>query len=54
MARTASIGIRIEPIVKEAIEAAAKADRRSVAAYIEKLIVDDLEVKGFLPRGAAE
>lgn len=54
MARTASIGIRVEPVVKEALETAAKADRRTVAAYIEKLIVDDLEAKGFLPAGAAQ
>ncbi|WP_287119453.1 hypothetical protein [Mesorhizobium sp.] len=31
-----------------------KADRRMVAAYVEKLTVDDLEAKGFLPKGAAE
>lgn len=54
MARTASIGIRVEPTVKDALENAAKADRRTVAAYVEMLIVADLEAKGFLPRGAAE
>ncbi|MGN7825989.1 hypothetical protein ACTJJ8_04520 [Agrobacterium radiobacter] len=51
MVRSASLGIRIEPAVKDALEAAAKADRRSVAAYVEKLIVDDLEAKGFLKQG---
>lgn len=25
-----------------------------VAAYVEKLVVEDLETKGFLPKGAAE
>jgi hypothetical protein len=50
MSRTASIGIRLEPAVKEALETAAKIDRRTVAAYVEKLIVDDLEAKGFLPK----
>lgn len=54
MARTAALGLRIEPVVKEALENAAKADRRTVAAYVEKLLVDDLEAKGFLPKGAAE
>lgn len=53
MARTASIGIRVEPAVKEALEAAARSDRRTVASYIEMLIVADLEAKGFLPKGAA-
>lgn len=52
--RTASIGIRVVPQVKEALEKAAKADRRSVASYIETLIVSDLEGKGFLHPGAAE
>ena len=52
MTRTASLGIRIEPIVKAALEAAAKADRRTVASYVEKLILDDLEAKGLLPAGA--
>ena len=54
MPRTAALGLRIEPIVKEALERAAKEDRRTVASYVEKLIVADLEAKGFLPRGAAE
>ena len=30
------------------MEKAAKADRLTVAAYVEKLIVDDLEAKSFL------
>jgi len=51
--RTASLGIRVEPAVKSALESAAKADRRTVASYIEKLIVDDLEIKGYLPKDAA-
>lgn len=50
MVRNAALGIRIEQNVKDALEAAAKADRRTVAAYVEKLIIDDLEAKGFLPR----
>ncbi|ESZ31005.1 hypothetical protein X733_22475 [Mesorhizobium sp. L2C067A000] len=42
--------MRVEPSVKDALENAAKADRRTVAAYVEKLIVDDLEEKSFLPK----
>jgi hypothetical protein len=53
MTRTASLGIRVEPAVKTALESAAKADRRTVASYIEKLIVDDLGAKGYLPKDAA-
>jgi len=52
MAKTAAIGIRIEPELKDAIEEAARSDRRSVASYIEKLIVDDLDRKGLLPKAA--
>ncbi|WP_167718871.1 hypothetical protein [Shinella sumterensis] len=48
MAKTASVGIRIEPEFKEALEKAAKLDRRSVASYIEKLIADDLRRKGLI------
>lgn len=51
MAKTAAIGIRVEPELQEAIKLAAKADRRSVASYIENLIAEDLEKKGLLPRG---
>jgi len=52
MAKTAAIGIRIEPELRDAITAAAKAERRSVASYIEKLIADDLEKRGLLPAPA--
>jgi hypothetical protein len=51
MAKTASIGIRVEPAVKAALEKAAVADRRSVASYIEVVLVRDLESKGFLISG---
>ncbi len=54
MARTASIGIRVEPAVKDALDAAAKADRRSTASYVEKLLIEDLITKGYLPTDAAE
>jgi len=54
MARTASIGIRVKPAVKQAAESKAKEDRRTLAAYIELLIIRDLEESGHLPKGAAE
>ena len=40
--RTASIGIRVEPDLKKAAEQAAAAERRTLAAWIEGLIVDAL------------
>lgn len=48
MVRAASIGIRLSPEVRAALEEAAKADRRSMSAYVEYLIVLDLKQKGFL------
>ena len=39
MARTASIGIRVEPELKAHAEAAAKEDGRTLAQWIERLIV---------------
>ncbi len=44
MARTASIGIRVEPALKAQIEAAAKSDGRTVAQWIERLIVRELQL----------
>jgi len=48
MVRAASIGIRISDEVRAALEKAARADRRSISAYVELLIVADLEAKGLL------
>ena len=40
------IHMRIEPALKKAAERAAKADRRSLTTYIEKLIENDLHKTG--------
>ena len=50
MARTANIGIRVEPALKDALEEAAAADHRSVASYIERLIIAHLTDAGYLKR----
>ena len=50
MVKKGSIGIRIDETIKAAVERAAEADRRSVASYIEILIIRDLEAKGMLPK----
>jgi hypothetical protein len=54
MARTAAIGIRVEPRIKEAAERAAQKDRRTVASLMEKILVDWLVANGHLPQDAAE
>lgn len=50
MARTAAIHIRVEPDVKVAVEQAAEADRRTVASLVEKLLVEWLRERGYLPK----
>jgi hypothetical protein len=49
MVRSASIGLRLEPALKEAIEAAAKDDHRPVASLIEKVMTEWLTANGYLP-----
>ena len=41
-AKTATLNLRIDPDLKAAVERAARADRRSVTAYMETLIEKDL------------
>ncbi len=50
MARTASIGIRVEPDLKEAAEKAAKDDHRTVASLIEKVLTKWLEQNGYMQK----
>ena len=53
MVKKGSIGIRIDEAVKALVEQVAEADHRSVASYIEILIVRDLEAKGLLPNAGS-
>lgn len=48
MARDAAVSLRVEQAVKEALERAAKAEGRTVAQYVERLILADLRQKGEL------
>lgn len=43
MVRSAAIGIRVEPEVKAALEKAAKDDGRTVASYLERMIISHLK-----------
>jgi hypothetical protein len=52
MARTAAIGIRVEPELKALAEKAAVDDRRSVASLVEKALVEYLEKQGYMKSGA--
>jgi len=48
MARSAAIGIRVEPEIKAAAERVAAKDRRTLASLVEKVLVEWLEANGHL------
>lgn len=50
MAKTHPLGFRVEPEIKQALEAAAKADRRSVSSLVENILSDWLKEHGFIIR----
>lgn len=47
--KTAVLNLRIEPDIKTAAEKAAADDRRSLTSLVEKLLLDYLRDKGYLP-----
>jgi hypothetical protein len=47
MAKTPSIGVRLQPEVKRLLERQAAADRRSLASMISKICEEWLEAAGF-------
>ncbi len=46
--RTRSIGLRLTPSLKQALDKAAADDRRPLASYVEKIIQEHLKAKGYL------
>jgi hypothetical protein len=46
--RVAAISVRVKPAVKAALEQAAKGDDRTVASYVERLVVKHLRERGLL------
>jgi len=48
--KTAQINLRIRPELKEAADKAAADDNRSLTSLIEKLLIDHLKEKGYLPQ----
>lgn len=48
MARTAALSVRVEGEVKAAIVKAAKEDDRTVAQYVERVLIAHLREKGLL------
>jgi hypothetical protein len=43
--RTAALGLRLTPNLKEALAALAKAERRTLASYVELVLEDHVEQK---------
>ena len=54
MAKSAAIGVRVDPRVKVAAENAAADDCRSVASLLAKLLVEYLINNGYLEAAAAD
>lgn len=50
MSKTAALGFRIPEDMKAALEAAAKADDRSVSALVTIILRDWLQQKGYLEK----
>ena len=48
MARVAAISVRVEAVVKDALEAAAKEDGRTLSQYVERLVMAHLKSSGRL------
>jgi hypothetical protein len=43
MARNAQLNLRVKPALKAQLERLAKEDRRTLSAYVEKLLEDHVE-----------
>jgi hypothetical protein len=54
MAKTPSLGVRVLPEVKEALERAARDDDRSVSSMVERIISVWLRERGYLPKDSRD
>lgn len=52
--KTAQFMIRMQPSVKAAGEVAATAANRSLASFMETLLIEHLREKGYLPAGGPD
>jgi hypothetical protein len=52
--RTAPLGLRLTPTVRAALDKAAAADNRSVASFVERLLIDHLKKMKLLPEPKAD
>jgi hypothetical protein len=50
MVKTPSLGVRVQPETKAALERAAKDDDRTVSSLVERIVREWLREKGYLPK----
>lgn len=50
MTKTPSLGVRVQPETKAALERAAAEDDRTVSSLVERILKEWLREKGYLPR----
>jgi hypothetical protein len=50
MVKTPSLGVRLQPETKIALEKAALADDRTVSSLVERILKEWLRERGFLPK----
>jgi len=48
MGKTPSLGVRVQPETKTALEKAAADDLRTVSSLVEKILIEWLRKKGYL------
>jgi hypothetical protein len=46
--KTEALSVRVSPVMKKAVEKAAKDDRRSTASMVEKILIEWLDEHGYL------
>jgi hypothetical protein len=54
MARSAHMNLRVRPALKAQLEKLAKEDRRTLSAYVEKLLEDHVKSLSQITRGKAK
>ncbi|WP_043344359.1 hypothetical protein [Belnapia moabensis] len=54
MAKTAPLGVRLDPAVKAGLEQAAATNMRSLSNTVEVILTDWLRQNGYLPKPAME
>jgi hypothetical protein len=54
VARTAAISVRVEPELKQAVDKLAEEDHRTLAQYVERLLIEHVQAKGLQAKPPAK